>query len=168
MSLSATSDQPLRQRFRPLGWLGVTYLLIGAATRIVLLAMPGAGGRGAGPGGLGMGLIGLLALAIVWLSRRWLRTVDAGSRFLGRGNVVLGWLVLTVVSVLAVSGPMKDRSNNMYVNELAGNGIYQFFNAFRSSLLGYSRIYRTLPEQTANERVRKGRQTPDATYIGND
>ncbi|HET6805693.1 MAG TPA: sulfatase-like hydrolase/transferase [Frateuria sp.] len=265
MPLIDTTEHPLRQRFRPLWWLGVTYLLIGAVTRIVLLAMTGPGvpasplywlyafgvgacydlvtllyvawplllflwlvprriyvsrvGQGllyllafllmygllfvaasefvfwgefgvrfnfiavdylvyttevignireSYPIGLWMSLIGLLALAIVWLGRRWLRTRDTGSRFLRRGKVVLGWLVLTVVSVFAVSGTLKDRSENMYVNELAGNGIYQFFAAFRSNHLDYARFYRTLPDDVAFGRVRSSLQTPDATYLSDD
>ena len=265
MSLTATSDRPLRQRFRPLWWLGVTYLLIGAVTRIVLLVMTGAGvplnplywlyafGIGACydlvtllyvawplllflwlvprrayvsragqwalyvlalltvfgllfvaasefvfwgefgvrfnfiavdylvyttevigniqesyPIGLWMSLLALLALAILWLSRRWLRTVDAGSRLPGRSKVVLGWLVLTVLSVLLVNGTMKDRTDNTYVNEVAGNGTYQFFAAFRSSHLDYSRFYRTLPDDAAFARVRAGLLTPDASYISSD
>src|SRR5690242_5095070 len=43
MSLTTASHPPLRLRFRPLWWLGVTYLLIGVVTRIVLLAMSGPG-----------------------------------------------------------------------------------------------------------------------------
>ena len=265
MSLTAASDRPLRQRFRPLWWLGVTYLLIGAVTRIVLLVMTGAGvplnplywlyafGIGACydlvtllyvawplllflwlvprrayvsragqwalyvlalltvfgllfvaasefvfwgefgvrfnfiavdylvyttevigniqesyPIGLWMSLLALLALAILWLSRRWLRTVDAGSRLPGRSKVVLGWLVLTVLSVLLVNGTMKDRTDNTYVNEVAGNGTYQFFAAFRSSHLDYSRFYRTLPDDAAFARVRAGLLTPDASYISSD
>jgi phosphoglycerol transferase MdoB-like AlkP superfamily enzyme len=265
MSLTATSDHSLRQRFRPLLWLGVTYLLIGAVTRIVLLAMTGAGvplnplywlyafGIGACydlvtllyvawplllflwlvprrayvsrvgqwalyllalltvfgllfvaasefvfwgefgvrfnfiavdylvyttevigniresyPIGLWMSLLALLALAILWLSRRWLRTADAGSRLPGRSKLVLGWLVLTVLSVLVVNGTLKDRTGNTYVNEVAGNGIYQFFAAFRSSHLDYSRFYRTLPDDAAFARVRAGLLTPGASYLSDD
>jgi len=37
------STSPLRQRFRPLWWLAISYVLIGALTRIVLLYMSGNG-----------------------------------------------------------------------------------------------------------------------------
>jgi phosphoglycerol transferase MdoB-like AlkP superfamily enzyme len=73
-----------------------------------------------------------------------------------------------VVSLAAVNGGMKDRTGNNYVNELAGNGIYQFFNAFRSSHLDYAKFYRTLPDDQAFRLVREGLKTPDATYISDD
>jgi phosphoglycerol transferase MdoB-like AlkP superfamily enzyme len=320
MSFTATPDRPLRQRFRPLWWLGVTYLLIGVATRIVLLAMSGSGvplnplywlyafGIGAAydlvtllylawplllflwivpterawirtplrwllwllalvlayglcwlvlhaiwrvsasdirplailflyllplpalaynrasgriglyllyvatifgllfvaaselvfwnefgvrfnfiavdylvyttevigniresyPVGLWMALIGVLALAILWLSRRGLRVRDGGSRLAGRSAVALAWLVLTVASVVGINGALKDRTGNTYVNELAGNGVYQFFAAFRSSHLDYSHFYRTLPDEQAFARVRAGLATPEAHYVSDD
>ena len=39
----------------------------------------------------------------------------------------------------------RTAPRNTYVNELAGNGIYQFFAAYRSNELDYDRYYRTLP-----------------------
>jgi hypothetical protein len=77
--------------------------------------------------------------------------------------------VLTVVSLFAVNSGMKDRTGNSYVNELAGNGIYQFFGAFRSSHLDYDRFYRTLPDRRGlQHRVRAQLKTPDATFVSND
>ena len=82
-----------------------------------------------------LALLVVLALVIFFIGRRGLRARDSGSRLWQRGKLVLLWLVLTVVSVFAVNGGMKDRTGNTYVDELAGNGIYQFFAAFRSSHL---------------------------------
>ncbi len=109
-----------------------------------------------------------LALVVFAIGRRGLRARDDGSRFWQRGKVVLLWLVLTVISVAAVNGGMKDRTGNNYVNELAGNGIYQFFNAFRSGHLDYAKFYRTLPDDEAFRRVREMLQTPEATYVSDD
>jgi phosphoglycerol transferase MdoB-like AlkP superfamily enzyme len=107
------------------------------------------------------------ALVVFAIGRRGLRARDDGSRFWQRGRIALLWLVLTIAS-LAVNGGMKDRTGNNYVNELAGNGIYQFFNAFRSSHLDYAKFYRTLPDETAFRLVREGLKTPDATYLSAD
>jgi phosphoglycerol transferase MdoB-like AlkP superfamily enzyme len=115
-----------------------------------------------------LALLVLLTLVVFVLTRRGLRTRDDGSRFWQRGKVALLWLVLTVVSVYAVNGGMKDRTGNNYVNELAGNGIYSFFAAFRSSHLDYAKFYRTLPDGEAYKLVRDSLQAPDATFISDD
>ena len=52
---------------------------------------------------------------------------------------VLAALAASLLATWLVSGEMKDRSSNAYVNELAGNGIYQFFAAYRSASLDYPR-----------------------------
>lgn len=120
------------------------------------------------PIGRWLALLVVGALVVFAIGRRGLRAHDDGSRFWQRGRIVLLWLVLTVVSLAAVNGGMKDRTDNNYVNELAGNGIYQFFNAFRSSHLDYAKFYRTLPDDQAFRLVREGLKTPDATYISED
>ncbi|MET0332086.1 MAG: sulfatase-like hydrolase/transferase [Dyella sp.] len=120
------------------------------------------------PIGLWVSLLALLTVAIVWLSKRALRSVDDGTRFWQRGKVVAVWLVLTVLASMSINGALKDRNDNAYVNELAGNGIYQFFAAFRSSHLDYDRFYRTLPSEQAFNTVRDMLKTPDATYVSND
>jgi phosphoglycerol transferase MdoB-like AlkP superfamily enzyme len=113
-------------------------------------------------------LLVVLTLIVFVLTRRGLRTRDDGSRFWQRGKIALLWLVLTVVSLYAVNGGMKDRTANSYVNELAGNGIYQFFAAFRSSHLDYAKFYRTLPDDAAYKVLRDGLKAPDATFVSSD
>jgi phosphoglycerol transferase MdoB-like AlkP superfamily enzyme len=120
------------------------------------------------PIGRWLALLVVGALVAFAIGRRGLRARDDGSRFWQRGRIVLLWLVLTAVSLAAVNGGMKDRTSNNYVNELAGNGIYQFFNAFRSSHLDYAKFYRTLSDDQAFRLVREGLKTPDATYINDD
>ncbi len=120
------------------------------------------------PIGRWLALLVVGALVVFAIGRRGLRARDDGSRFWQRGKIALLWLVLTVVSLAAVNGGMKDRTDNNYINELAGNGIYQFFNAFRSSHLDYAKFYRTLPDDQAFRLVREGLKTPDATYINDD
>lgn len=113
-------------------------------------------------------LLALAAVVLVWLSRRQLRVDHGGTSFLQRGKVVLVWLALTVLSLAVVNATQKDRSDDAYVNELAGNGIYNFFAAFRNSHLDYARFYRTLPDADAFARVRTLLKTPEATYLSND
>ncbi len=120
------------------------------------------------PIGRWLALLGVITLVLFAIGRRALRVRDDGSRFWQRGKVALLWLVLTAISTAAVNGSMKDRASNNYVNELAGNGIYQFFNAFRSSHLDYAKFYRTLPDDEAFRRVREMLKTPEASYVSDD
>src|SRR5690606_29064098 len=76
------------------------------------------------------------------------------------------WLALSLLGGWLVTGDMKDRTANTYVNELAGNGIYQFFAAYRSASLDYPRYYRTVPIDEAWAQVRAQVATPDATFFG--
>ncbi len=109
-----------------------------------------------------------LAVAVFFFSRRRIRATDTGSTFLGRSKVVLVWLLLTVAGSYAVDASMKDQSANNYVNELAGDGIYQFVAAFRNNQLDYEKYYQTLPLDKAYGIMRQQLQTPDARFISDD
>ena len=99
-------------------------------------------------------------------TRRW-RAVRNDSAHFGARTLVAGaWLVAAVLGTWLVSGELKDRTGNTYVNELAGNGIYQFFAAYRSASLDYDRFYRSVPLDEAFAQVRRSLATPDATFDG--
>jgi phosphoglycerol transferase MdoB-like AlkP superfamily enzyme len=108
------------------------------------------------------------AAMIMLLGRRWRRAEDAASTFGARSVVALGWLLATVLVTFAVDGSLKQRTANEYVNQLAGNGIYEFFAAVRSSELSYPRFYPTLPQATAFANLRRMLQTPDAHFVSDD
>jgi len=120
------------------------------------------------PLGTWISLLTLATVLVVWFSRRALKADRRGTSVLQRSKVAMVWLVITVASALAVKGTFKDRVDNTYVNELSGNGVYEFFAAFRSSHLDYARFYRTLPDDEAFQRVRELMKTPEATYISDD
>ncbi|MDI1251771.1 LTA synthase family protein [Thermomonas sp.] len=107
-----------------------------------------------------------LGIAVFAATRRWRQVRNDTARFGARTLVVAGWLALSVLGTWLVTGEMKDRTENTYVNELAGNGMYQFFAAYRSASLDYDRYYRTLPIDEAFAQVRKQLSTPDATFDG--
>ncbi len=111
----------------------------------------------------------LLATAVIFLlGRRWRRPEDTSSTFGSRSAVALGWLLVTALTAFAVSGNLKQQTSNEYVNQLAGNGIYEFFAAVRSSELSYPRFYKTLPQATAFANLRALLQTPDAEFVSDD
>lgn len=106
------------------------------------------------------------ALAMFFPTRRWRQPRRDDAGFALRSLVAGAWLALSLLGGWLVSGDMKDRTANTYVNELAGNGIYQFFAAYRSASLDYPRYYRTVPIDEAWAQVRAQVATPDATFFG--
>ncbi|ANH82772.1 sulfatase [Niabella ginsenosidivorans] len=62
----------------------------------------------------------------------------------------------------------KYFSRNTYVNELAGNGIYDFVQAFKKNELDFYTYYRTLPDTTAFKLVREQLGMPNSRYMPPD
>lgn len=106
----------------------------------------------------------MLALTLA-SSRRWLRVRHVAPWRLRLG-VLAGWLVAAVVLTASVRADLKDHGANQYGNELAGNGIYQFFAAFRNASLDYARFYATLPEDDAYAVLRGQLATPSSRFLG--
>ena len=110
--------------------------------------------------------LAMLGIALFTVTRRWRLVRNDSAPFPARTLVVAAWLAVSALGTWLVTGEMKDRSDNAYVNELAGNGVYQFFAAYRSASLDYSRYYRTVPIDEAFAQVRRQLATPDAKFDG--
>lgn len=54
------------------------------------------------------------------------------------------------------------------LRELAGNGPFQFFAAFRNNELDYEHFYATLPEPQAGQQLRQALSEPNARFLGRD
>ena len=119
---------------------------------------------------IGWILAGLTSLVVIVFAagRRLWKPVPDDSTFLARSAVAGGWILVAVIGTLAVSGETKDRTANAYVNELSGNGIYEFFAAYRSADIDYDRFYRTVPLHDAFAQLRRQLQTPDAIFVSDD
>lgn len=86
------------------------------------------------------------------------RLIDRGwsmpAPWTGRLAVAGAYLLVPLAVFATVTTDQKDWSDNTQANELAGNGIYQFFAANRNNTLDYEKFYATLPRDDAFERVR--------------
>jgi phosphoglycerol transferase MdoB-like AlkP superfamily enzyme len=115
-----------------------------------------------------LGMLVVATFVIVWLGRRSLHTRDDASHVGMRSLVVVGWLVVTVVTIFGVNAGMKNATDNSFVNSLAGNGIYQFFAAYRDQDLNFHQFYKNLPTDKAYAIVRRQMQTPTSTFVDDD
>ncbi|MCU1763382.1 LTA synthase family protein [Pseudomonas sp. 14P_8.1_Bac3] len=62
----------------------------------------------------------------------------------------------------------RSQGGNAYQNELASNGPYQFFAAFRNNELDYPQFYSTLPPAVVAQQIRAELSEPNARFIGED
>lgn len=110
----------------------------------------------------GIGLSTCILTAIIWKRCLCWETTISGKRRLG---VLALALVFPVVVFFTVSGEMKNISANIFNNELAGNGVYEFLSAFRNNELDYVRYYKNIDRGELETSLRQLLQEPNSQYI---
>ncbi|HEY5745099.1 MAG TPA: sulfatase-like hydrolase/transferase [Chryseolinea sp.] len=114
------------------------------------------------------GLVVLCALIVVPLTRLVKRLPAAEPMpFKKRSAVFLGYAVLPVLLYFAVNSKYHQFSNNAYVNELSGNGMYELFAAYLNNELSYDQFYKTIAQETSFRDVREMIRTPESTFVNN-
>ena len=112
-----------------------------------------------------------LAIAIGIASRKLLDTALAAPP-LPKTRAWLGFcgllLAAGISSALLGQSFPRGVDGNAYQRELASNGPFQFFAAFRNNELDYSQFYASLPDQQAAELLRREVAEPNARFIGSD
>jgi phosphoglycerol transferase MdoB-like AlkP superfamily enzyme len=81
----------------------------------------------------------------------------------------LGLLIVAGLSAqLLNQDSPRAQGGNAYQNELASNGPYQFFAAFRNNELDYQQFYTTLPAAVVAQQIRAELNESGARFIGKD
>lgn len=120
------------------------------------------------PVGSLLAVIGAAALSVFLLLRRLIR-VDSGAAPLRRRlRAAAALLALPIVSTVAVDSSSANFSTNRYANELAGNGIYDFFAAFRQNTIDYTRFYAVEDEDRVFRHLRTLLAEPGSRYTSAD
>ena len=96
------------------------------------------------------------------------KSVYAPSNFLTRTIIAVILLSLTAANYYGVKEDWRRFSKNEYANELAGNGVFQFGNAFWHNELDFFKFYKTLPDKEAFEIVRQDLLIPNSRFTSND
>lgn len=113
--------------------------------------------------------IGLLSALTVFLMRRTLclgniRKSSLGQR-IKKGAI---FFLVPVLSTLFVGLPLSHISSNTYANELAANGIYSLFSAFRHNKINYSTFYASLNTEDLFRNLRTLLQERNAGFVSDD
>jgi phosphoglycerol transferase MdoB-like AlkP superfamily enzyme len=78
------------------------------------------------------------------------------------------FLLIPVAGFFIVNPEWENFSQNNYANELAGNGLYDFVQAFQKNELDFYKYYQTIPDREAFRIVREQLTSPNSSFIGND
>ncbi|HEX6914479.1 MAG TPA: LTA synthase family protein, partial [Chitinophagaceae bacterium] len=111
----------------------------------------------------------LVTAAIVLMVRKKLAaSVTAAGNFRSRTIAASSYILAAVLVYLAVGSDWRNFSRNEVANELAGNGIYQFFAAYRNNDLDYYRFFRTIDDKEAFTILRRELQEPYSRFTSDD
>ena len=98
----------------------------------------------------------LTSLSLVYLFRAKLHIEEDRSSFKSRVPTAALLLLLPVLFFnLFDKQPLANVSHNIYNNELAKNGTYSLFSAFRHNELDYDEFYKTLDTKTVFQNLKK-------------
>jgi phosphoglycerol transferase MdoB-like AlkP superfamily enzyme len=107
----------------------------------------------------------LATAAILFFFRKKLVASQGVSmRFGRRSKFFFLFLLVPVAGYFLVNNRFKNISNNNYVNELGGNGIYEFGSAFWHNEIDYTRFYATRNDTANITIIRRMLQTPNAVF----
>ncbi len=90
---------------------------------------------------------------------------DTSANRLKIGGVLL---MLPFLSYYFIDESLKEISDNRYINELASNGMYQFFSAFRHNTLDYDMFYVNNDNDKMSSVLRNVVKTSNSTFINNN
>ena len=106
---------------------------------------------------LGKLLTGILIISIAcfWLVKSTLAVTFYATESFKRRAKIAGILFLfPVISYFAIGRTTYQFSQNTYLNEVAANGAYQFFSAFRTNELDYHQFYRLGDEAQLSAKIK--------------
>lgn len=109
----------------------------------------------------------LTAAAILFLCRKMLIASQRTSmHFKERSGIFAVLMIIPVASYFLVNIHYKHISDNNYVNELAGNGLYEFGAAFWNNEIDYDKFYARQDEKQNFALLRDMLKAPNATFTG--
>ena len=113
---------------------------------------------------IGSGVILATAAVVFLFKKKIIASQSVTMRFAKRTAFFFLFLLWPLTAYFLVNNRLKNISSNNYVNELGGNGIYEFGTAYWNNEIDYNRFY-TLNNDTANFKIlREMLQAPNATF----
>jgi phosphoglycerol transferase MdoB-like AlkP superfamily enzyme len=115
-----------------------------------------------------VGVVGVTG-AIAFGVRSWIRNSSVQYVCFKNRTVEFAlYIGILVASLLIVNSKLHHFARNAFANELAGNGIYELFAAYRHNELDYERFYSSVETTDAFSLVRDRVKTKEAEFTNNN
>ena len=112
-----------------------------------------------------VGVIFSVTAAILFFVQKKLNASQGISMRFGKRSIFFFvFMLFPIVLFFLVNNRIKNSSNNNYLNELGGNGIYEFGAAFWNNEINYEQFYATRNDTTNFKILRNFLKAPNATF----
>lgn len=112
------------------------------------------------------GFIILTILLLILFRKKITASQLVSMRFAKRSIFFLLFMIIPVAGYFLVNNRLKNTGSNNYVNELGGNGIYEFGAAFWHNEIDYKRFYAVNDDKKNIALVRNMLQAPGTVFTG--
>ena len=108
--------------------------------------------------------------AVLFLATRkyYFPTFESVGSFRQRLKSNLPYLVIPILSPFFINMSLADVSRNHYANELAKNGVFCFFAAFKNNVLDYEKSYITCDRNAALAHLKELLKTDNSVFMSNN
>lgn len=116
-------------------------------------------------------IIGMLLLSagiFVLVKKYFDKTINSKSRFTSRLATSLVLWLIPLLAFYSIDKSSAEIQENAYSNELAHNGIYQVFSAFRNNELDYKTFYQSIDDKEAFTNLRSLIKTSNSEFLSNN
>ncbi len=111
------------------------------------------------------GFFVLTILLLFLFRKKIIASQTASMRFAKRSIFFFVYLLVTAAAYFFVNNRFKNTSENNYVNELGGNGIYEFGSAFWHNEIDYNKFYVVNDDKKNISILRTMLQTPGTVFV---
>lgn len=113
--------------------------------------------------------VAFCSLVLVYFVKRTIKDREiVALNFTKRTKWFLGFLGIIVLNYFFIDKKWHTMSGNEFNNELAGNGMYELFAAYRNNELDYEKFYKLIDNATAFTQLHELLTTSGTDFISND
>lgn len=106
-----------------------------------------------------------VVIILILVRKKITASQQSSMRFIKRTVCFFCFMLLPLAGYFLVNNRIKNISGNNYINELGGNGIYEFGTAFWNNEIDYNKFYVTRNDTTNLALLRNMLQAPNATFV---